>query len=234
MFYDLFNLVVIIFVPLCFILYNRNKVNSFYPFILLTLILFFFFLILFLHFIFCCMSAFQSPMRVHGDNIYVRHSNLMLEVCTGVVWWLRIRTTCFCVLWRHQNYSFLYTGLYCTAALSHSQALCPCMHVFVHVCGCLLITSSLNFGHFQVFSHFVKKLYMTRLHLSLFTPQPFEQLGWGNWTGMIWMIYKKKCCLKGTYYAFPAIQTFIYVFKTLDTCFTGCQRAISWDRCVLK
>uniref|UniRef100_A0A7N9AWU3 Erythrocyte membrane protein band 4.1 like 2 n=1 Tax=Mastacembelus armatus TaxID=205130 RepID=A0A7N9AWU3_9TELE len=33
----------------------------------------------FLHFIFCCMSAFQSPMRVHGDNIYVRHSNLMLE-----------------------------------------------------------------------------------------------------------------------------------------------------------
>uniref|UniRef100_A0A3B4YS88 Band 4.1 C-terminal domain-containing protein n=1 Tax=Seriola lalandi dorsalis TaxID=1841481 RepID=A0A3B4YS88_SERLL len=26
------------------------------------------------------MSAFQSPMRVHGDNIYVRHSNLMLEL----------------------------------------------------------------------------------------------------------------------------------------------------------
>lgn len=39
----------------------------------------------FLHVIFCCMSALQSPMRVHGDNIYVRHSNLMLEVGTGVV-----------------------------------------------------------------------------------------------------------------------------------------------------
>uniref|UniRef100_A0A7N6FB89 FERM domain-containing protein n=1 Tax=Anabas testudineus TaxID=64144 RepID=A0A7N6FB89_ANATE len=33
----------------------------------------------FIYLFFCCMSAFQSPMRVHGDNIYVRHSNLMLE-----------------------------------------------------------------------------------------------------------------------------------------------------------
>lgn len=33
---------------------------------------------------FCFISALQSPMRVHGDNIYVRHSNLMLEVGTGV------------------------------------------------------------------------------------------------------------------------------------------------------
>ena len=77
------------------------------------------------------MSALQSPMRVHGDNIYVRHSNLMLEVGTGVVWWLKIRTTCFCVLWRHQNYNFLCTVLYRTAALSHSQALCACLRLDV-------------------------------------------------------------------------------------------------------
>lgn len=83
------------------------------------------------------MSALQSPMRVHGDNIYVRHSNLMLEVGTGVVWWLKIRTTCFCVLWRHQNYNFLCTVLYRTAALSHSQALCACLRLmFVHSSQC--------------------------------------------------------------------------------------------------
>uniref|UniRef100_A0A673BPD5 FERM domain-containing protein n=1 Tax=Sphaeramia orbicularis TaxID=375764 RepID=A0A673BPD5_9TELE len=35
--------------------------------------------LIFLHFILCHMSAFQSSLRVHGDNIYVRHSNLMLE-----------------------------------------------------------------------------------------------------------------------------------------------------------
>uniref|UniRef100_A0A8C6TPT8 Erythrocyte membrane protein band 4.1 like 2 n=1 Tax=Neogobius melanostomus TaxID=47308 RepID=A0A8C6TPT8_9GOBI len=29
--------------------------------------------------LFCCMSAFQSSLGVHGENIYVRHSNLMLE-----------------------------------------------------------------------------------------------------------------------------------------------------------
>lgn len=34
--------------------------------------------------IFCFISALQSPLRVHRDNIYVRHSNLMLEVGTGV------------------------------------------------------------------------------------------------------------------------------------------------------
>uniref|UniRef100_A0A668AN27 Erythrocyte membrane protein band 4.1 like 2 n=1 Tax=Myripristis murdjan TaxID=586833 RepID=A0A668AN27_9TELE len=38
-----------------------------------------FFKFYFLYFILCCVSAFQSPLRVHGDNIYVRHSNLMLE-----------------------------------------------------------------------------------------------------------------------------------------------------------
>lgn len=55
----------------------------------------------------------------------------MLEVGTGVVWWLKIRTTCFCVLWRHQNYNFLCTELYRTAALSHSQALCACLCMFM-------------------------------------------------------------------------------------------------------
>ncbi len=83
------------------------------------------------------MSALQSPMRVHGDNIYVRHSNLMLEVGTGVAWWLQIRTTCFCVLWRHQNYNFLCTDLYRTAALSHSQALRACLRVFICVDVCI-------------------------------------------------------------------------------------------------
>ena len=82
------------------------------------------------YFFLCCMSAFQSRLRVHGDNIYVRHSNLMLEVCTGVDRWLKIRTTCFCVLWRHRNYNLLCTLLCKTAALSHSQALCACLRVF--------------------------------------------------------------------------------------------------------
>lgn len=96
------------------------------------------------------MSALQSPMRVHGDNIYVRHSNLMLEVGTGVVWWLKIRTTCFCVLWRHQNCNFLYTELYKTAALSHSQALCACLRV----CGCLFIKSIPAFSVFFFFPNY--------------------------------------------------------------------------------
>jgi len=83
------------------------------------------------------MSAFQSPMRVHGDNIYVRHSNLMLEVGTGVVWWLNMRTTCFCVLWRHQNYNSLRSVLHCTRPLpSRTLRLC-CMPA----CGCLCLES---------------------------------------------------------------------------------------------
>lgn len=99
-----------------------------------TFILFLFLKLIFsTSFFFYCMSALQSPLRVYGDNIYVRHSNLMLEVGTGIVWWPKIRTTCFCVLWRHQNYNFLCTVLYKTAALSHSQALCACLRVFMRV-----------------------------------------------------------------------------------------------------
>lgn len=84
------------------------------------------------HLILCRMSAFQSPLRVHGDNIYVRHSNLMLEVGTGVVWWPKIRTTCFCVLWRHQNYNFLCTFTVqdcCPLALSGSVCMLTCVYV---------------------------------------------------------------------------------------------------------
>lgn len=90
-------------------------------------------------FIVCCMSAFQSSLRVHGDNIYVRHSNLMLEVGTGIVRWLIMRPTCFCVFWRHQIYNYTVQDC-CPLALSGSA----CMPACVCVCVCLLINSVLR------------------------------------------------------------------------------------------
>lgn len=105
----------------------------------------------FLHVIFCCMSALQSPMRVHGDNIYVRHSNLMLEVGTGVVWWLKIRTTCFCVLLTPSELQLpLYSTVQdcCPLALSGSV----CMPACVYVCGSSYIKSPLNSTYFLFFS----------------------------------------------------------------------------------
>lgn len=101
---------------------------------------------------FCCMSALQSPMRVHGDNIYVRHSNLMLEVGTGVVWWLKIRPTCFCVLLTPSELQLpLYSTVQdcCPLALSGSV----CMPVCVYVCASLSTLSVTDFlFFFQVIS----------------------------------------------------------------------------------
>lgn len=91
------------------------------------------FISLFLIFVFilCCVSAFQSSMRVHGDNIYVRHSNLMLEVGTGVVWWLKKKTYMFlCIL----TPSDLQLLLYCTRLLP-SRTLRLCVHA--RVCSCV-------------------------------------------------------------------------------------------------
>lgn len=98
------------------------------------------------------MSALQSPMRVHGDNIYVRHSNLMLEVGTGDVWWLKIRTTCLCVLWCHQNYNYL---LYNTVRDCCPLALSGSVCMSVDVC----ILSSTHF-QFSVLSVLLKRFWL--------------------------------------------------------------------------
>lgn len=90
----------------------------------------------------CCMSAFQSQLRVHGDNIYVRHSNLMLEVCTGAVWWLKlnvsdsdaIRTTSSSVLYCTVLYILLpfRTLRLCLHDSVYSSVVCLLMSLFFY------------------------------------------------------------------------------------------------------
>lgn len=79
---------------------------------------------------FCFISALQSPLRVHRDNIYVRHSNLMLEVGTGVdpmaeSWQLRVCFYCDAI----RAWTCSCTAPCRTAALSHSQAPRACLRV---------------------------------------------------------------------------------------------------------
>lgn len=105
--------------------------------------------IFFILFSFCCMSAFQSPMRMHGDNIYVRHSNLMLEVGTGT----RLMAA-------NKEYMSLCTldairtaaprVQCCTRPLpSRTLRLCACLRVFV-CADCLQIkVSTLSFTYFS-------------------------------------------------------------------------------------
>lgn len=78
--------------------------------------------------ILCFISALQSPLRVHRDNIYVRHSNLMLEVGTGVdqmadSWELRVCFYCDAI----RAWPSSCPAPCRTAALSHSQALRACL-----------------------------------------------------------------------------------------------------------
>lgn len=60
--------------------------------------------------------------------------------------------------WRHQNYNFLCTVLYKTAALSHSQALCACLRVFM--CVEVRISSQHSSLHISFFFFFFNNFSM--------------------------------------------------------------------------
>lgn len=132
---------------------------------------------IYFHF-FCFISALQSPLRVHRDNIYVRHSNLMLEVGTGVdpmaeSWELRV---CFyCDAIRASTSS---CAAPCrTAALSHSQALRACL--------CLWNVSSVHLSKRQCFSLTETVLDVSSFSADCFSSeQPFNEQHSLKWTSI--------------------------------------------------